>query len=329
MAIRRGRARIGFAAFVLLLLTAPYAAQAQQAKVSVRVAPLGSLATSSLFTVEILESRSRGGVTLPSMTLTNTSDGPQVTNLGLALPVITINRTAVSSRIGDQRLPSTFLASPLSGSSVHAPMRGFSLSTAGSRPWTLSIGQLDVESYTGVPTSDAPSVAALAVTLKPYQRVSVAPRLLVPVRSRDGWQTSIGTAIRADVFPHVALVSDVGAADGAHAGWEPLASAGLVSHWPGIDVETSILRGAPSLGAQDTAIVGSLDRELAQGRVRPLSGLTLSGVVSRSRPASAAGAEDTVLGAVGVVYRSAPLRPARSDTRASGHGVAGVEHHAG
>ena len=94
---------------------------------------------------------------------------------------MTINQTAVTSRLGDQQLPSAFLASPLSGRSVRAPMRGLSFSTAGATPWTLSVGHLDTASYAGTPEADTPSVVALAVTLAPHRRLSVAPRLLVPV----------------------------------------------------------------------------------------------------------------------------------------------------
>ncbi|HEY6363000.1 MAG TPA: hypothetical protein VIX63_17965 [Vicinamibacterales bacterium] len=302
----RASASVSTAAFVLLLLSFPAQTLAQQVKVSLRVAPLGSLSTSPLFVVDVIEAPSRRGVTLPSLTVTDTASGPQLANLALALPVMTINRTSVTSRFGDQQLPQTFLVSPLSGDSVHAPMRGVSFSTAGATPWTVSIGQLDTASYTGVPTSSGPSVVALAVNLAPYRRLSVAPRLLVPVRSKDRWHTSIGTAIRADVMPRVAFVSDVGAADGANGGWAPLASAGLLGHWAGTEVETSVLRGAPSFGAQDMATVGSVDRELARARMRPLSGLTLSGLVSWSRPASAARTADTTLGSVGVVYDRLP-----------------------
>ena len=269
---------------------------------SLRVAPLGSLSSSPLFAVNIFDAPAARGVTGPSLTLTDTANGPQLTNLALVLPVMTFNRTAVTSRLGDQQLPQTFLSSPLSGGSVYAPMRGMSLSTAGATPWTLLIGQLDMASYTGVPTSGAPSLMALAVRLAPHQRVSVAPRLLVPVRAGGGWQTSIGTAVRADVIPPVALVSDLGVADDPNARWAPLASAGLLGHWSGTEIETSVLRGAPSLVAEDAAIIGSLDRELAQAKIRPLSGLTVSGLVSRSRPSSAARAANTTLGSVGAAY---------------------------
>ena len=299
---RRARACVGTAALALCLLFCPAHTLAQQLIVSFRVAPLGSLSTSPLFAVNIVDAPTTRGVTVPSLTLTDTASGPQLTNLALVLPVMTINQTAVTSRLGDQQLPQTFLSSPLSGSSVHAPMRGVSLSTAGATPWTLSIGQLDATSYTGVPTSSAPSLMALAVTLAPHQRVSVAPRLLVPVRTRGGWQTSIGTAVRADVMPHVAVVSDIGVADGPNAGWAPLASAGLLGLWNGTEIKTSVLRGAPSLVAEDAAIIGSLDRELAQATIRPLSALTVSGLVSWSRPSSATRGANTTHASVGAAY---------------------------
>jgi len=186
------------------------------------------------------------------------------------------------------------------------PIRGFSFSTAGTTPWTVAVGQLNSGSGGSALSSGAPSVAAVAVSLASNKRVAVAPRLLVPVGARDEGQTSIGTAVRAKVIPHISFSSDVGAADTARSGWAPLASAAVSGQWAGTEVETSVLRGAPSRGTTGPAIVGTVDREVARGRVRPLPGLTLSAAASWSRPANSADTPDTKVGSVGVAYEHLP-----------------------
>jgi len=300
------RVRVTSAAFVLLLTAFAAPALAQQARVSFRVAPFGAPNLSPLFKVDIVEPVARGGVIVPSFSLTDTKTGPQVTNLALLLPDLTIGTTAVASRLGDQPLPSTFVSSPLSGGPMKKPMRGVSFSTAGATPWTFAVGQLNTGSGAPALSSGAPSVAALAVSLAPQKRVSVAPRLLVPVGARDAGLTSVGTAIRAKVNPHISLVSDVGAADTARTGWAPLASAAVSGQWAGTEVETSVLRGAPSRGTTGPAIIGTVDREVARGRLRPLPGLTISAAASWSRPANTAETSDMKVGSIGVAYEHLP-----------------------
>lgn len=290
-------------AVLLLVLGIPAVGFAQQANVSVRVAPFGVRTSVPLFSVDIVEPATRSGRALPSLTVVNTSDGPQLTNLAFALPELTIGHTAVTSRLGDQKLPRTFLSSPLSGASVQWPMRGVSLSTAGAAPMTLSVGRLDAGYNASMLSAPPPSVMALAVSLSPTEKVSVAPRVLVPMGSGDSWNSSIGTAVRAEVLPHVSVVSDVGAADGPGSTWAPLASAGVIGQWGGTEIETSVLRGAPASGT-DPGTVGSLDRELARVRVQALPGLTVAGGTSRSRPADRADAPDTTLGSIGFVYKT-------------------------
>ncbi len=295
------RVLVGVAVLVSFLGT-PAIGLAQQANVSVRVAPFGVRTSVPLFSVDIVEPATKTGLTLPSLTVVNTSDGPQLTNLAFALPELTIGHTAVISRLGDQKLPRTFLSSPLSGASVQWPMRGVSLATAGATPWTLSVGRLDAGYNASMLSAPPPSVVALAVALAPTKKVSVAPRVLVPMGAGDSWNSSIGTAVRAEVFPHVSVVSDVGAADGPGSSWAPLASAGVIGHWGATEVETSVLRGAPASGT-DPGTVGSVDRELARVRVQALPGLTVAGGTSRSRPADSSDAADTTLGSIGLVYK--------------------------
>ena len=96
------RVRVASAAFVLLLIAFPAPALAQQAKVSFRIAPFGVPNLSPLFKVDVVEAVGSGGLIFPSFTLTDTNNGPQVTNLALLLPDVTIGTTAVASRLGDQ-----------------------------------------------------------------------------------------------------------------------------------------------------------------------------------------------------------------------------------
>jgi hypothetical protein len=324
MFITRVPARIGFATFLLVLLGFPASGLSQAIKASVRVVPFGSPAgLTHLFKFDFVQGPGQA-VTFPSLTLTQTSTGPQLSNLALALPEVTIGSTAVTSRFGDQGLPRAFASSPLLGASVKRPMRGLSFSTAGRTPWTVSVGQLEPGSDALAPSSGGPAVVALATTLTRTERVSFTPRLLVPVGAEGAGRTNIGTAMRAELSPHISVHSDLGAADAPRAGWAPLASAGLVGRWTGTEIETSVLRGTPSAGTEGPAIVGSVDRELARGLVRPLPGLTVSGLASWSRPASAERVADTTLGSVGVVFDRLPygqLAATRQRELTSGKGV--------
>jgi len=300
-------ARGRLAALVLLVIVIPTGVLAQQrASVSFRVVPFGLRSATPLFKVDVVESRTHRGVALRALTLTNTPSGPQLSNLALALPEVTIGGAGIASRVGDQPLPQGFLTSPLSGPSVRRPMRGLSFSTRGATPWTLSIGQLDAGLHSGALSSGSPTVVALAVSLPKYQRLSFVPRLLVPVGSGDAGQTVMGTAVQAELSPHISVVSDVGMADTSRAGWAPLASSGVIGQWGGTEIATSVLRGAPSKGMEGPTTVGSVDRELARGRLQPLPGLVVSGFASRSRPASVAEAPDVRVGSVGVVYDRLP-----------------------
>src|SRR5690606_17467107 len=117
------------------------------------------------------------------MTLVNTPEGPSVTSLSLALPALGLAGASVAPRLGDQHLPGTFLYSPLSGASVHRPLRGLTLSTGGNASWTLALGQLAPDPNTGLEDASATPLAALALNVAPHSRVSVIPRLLVPLGS--------------------------------------------------------------------------------------------------------------------------------------------------
>ena len=134
----------------------------------------------------------------------------------------------------------------------------------------------------------------------------MTPQVLIPVGS-PGAQTSVGTAIQANVVGNLALVTDVGVAGAADTAWAPLASARLVGQWPRAGIETSVLHGAAAPRTEtDTAFVSSRDREAAQAQVQPLPGLTLVALTSSSRPAADPDADDTTLGSLRIAYDGLP-----------------------
>jgi hypothetical protein len=228
-----------------------------------------------------------------------------MSNLTLKFPSITIADRVVASQLGDQTLPRTFSSSPWAGNAVKRPMRGLSLSTAGTTPVTFLFGQLDPTSRQPA-SNNPPGVVALAMGVTSSKELSVTPRALVPVGSQTA-QSSVGTAIRADVSRHVSFVSDVGAAGTTQRGWDPLAAAGVVGHWSGAEIETNLLRGTSPVSTTNVATVGSLDREIVRGLVRSIPGMTISTQASWSRPASAPTSTDTAASAIGVAYDRLPI----------------------
>jgi hypothetical protein len=297
--------RVGCAALALLLGFAHNTA-AQEAHVWVGTTPLSAPSTTPVFTLNVVESPKRPAPALPSVTVVETPLGPRMSNLALKLPPITIaDETVVASQLGDQTLPRTFSSSPWAGNAVRRPMRGLSFSTAGTTPVSFLFGQLDPASRQS-PSSNTPGVVALAMGVTSSKELSVTPRALVPVGSTTA-QSSVGTAIRADVSKHVSLVSDVGAAGTTQHGWDPLAAASVVGHWSGAEVETNVLRGTSPVGTSNVATVGSLDREIVRGLVRSIPGMTISTQASWSRPASAPTSTDTAVSSIGVAYNRLPI----------------------
>jgi len=293
---------LGCAALAFLLGFAHDTA-AQEAHVWVGTAPLSAPSTTPVFTLDVVESPKRPAPALPSVTVVETPSGPRMSNLALKLP-LTIADSAVASQLGDQTLPRTFSSSPWAGSAVRRPMRGLSFSTAGPTPVNFLFGQLDPSSQS--PSGSTPGVVALSKGVTSSKELSVTPRALVPVGSTTA-QSSVGTAIRADVSRHVSLVSDVGAAGTALHGWDPLASASVVGHWSGAEVETNVLRGTSPVSTSSVATVGSLDREIVRGLVRSIPGMTISTQASWSRPSSAPTGADAAVTSIGVAYDRLPI----------------------
>jgi hypothetical protein len=294
---------MGCAALALVLgfaRTSP----AQEAQISFRSTPFNSPSATPLLKVDVVESPKRPTAALPSVTVVETSLGPRMSNVALKLPPITLGDTAIASQIGDQRLPRSFSASPWAGNVVMRPMRGLSFSTPGTTAVSVLVGQLDATSRPPQ-SSDTPGVAALTIGVTPIKELSVAPRALIPMNPK--MQTSVGTAIRGEVSPHVSFVTDVGAAGKTQDGWDPLAAAGVIGHWSRMELETNLLRGASPVGSSDIATVGSLDREIVRGLVRSIPGMTISTQASWSRPASAPTSADRTVGSIGIAYDRLPI----------------------
>jgi hypothetical protein len=291
-------------AALALVLGFADASTAQEAQISFRSTPFNGPSATPLFKVDIVDSPKSATAALPSVTVVETPLGPRMSNVALKLPPISLGDTAVASQIGDQKLPRTFSSSPWAGNVVMRSMRGLSLSTTGRTPVSLLVGQLDATSRPPQ-SSNTPVVVALAMGATPAKEFSVAPRALLPMNSKT--QPTVGTAIRAEVSPHVSFITDVGAAGTTQHGWDPLAAAGVLGHWSGAELETNLLRGAAPVGASDIATVGSLDREIVRGLVRAIPGVTISTQASWSRPASAPASADTTVGSIGVAYDRFPI----------------------
>ena len=292
-------------AFSALVQPAP--AAAQQANVSTTVASVGSGTATSLITLDSIEAKpaTDRGPALPSLTVTDDGSGLRVRNLVLELPDLGLADVSAASRLGDQPLPAVLSSGPLAGTVLSAPIRGVTISTAGSVKSSLSFGQIGTLPATGMPAPGSPALAAAAVSFTPSTRLSVTPRVLIPVGMSDA-QSSIGTGIQTNVVGNFSLVTNVGVAGTADSGWSPLASARLVGKWPRAGIESSVLRGAAAPQEPDTAFVSSQDREAAQAQVQPLPGLTVAALTSASRPAADPNADDTVLGSLRVAYDGLP-----------------------
>jgi hypothetical protein len=293
------------AALALYALMPPVFATAQEANMSTTVASLGSGTATSRISLEAVKPKPATDrrLALPSLSLIDDGSGPRVTSLVLELPVLDLGEASVSSRLGDQSLPAVFRATPLAGSALTSPIRGLTFTTAGTAPLSLSFGQLGTVE-TGTPGSPAFGAAALSFT--PSPRLSLTPRVLIPSGSPNA-QSSVGTAIKANVAGKLALVTDMGMAGTADTAWAPMASARLAGQWSRAGIETSVLRGVAAPRAEaNKALVSSRDREAVQAQVQPLAGLTFAAFTSSSRPAADPDADDTTLGSLRITYDGLP-----------------------
>ena len=180
---------------------------------STTVASLGAGTGTSLIKLDAVKPKpaTDRGLALPSAALIDDGSGPRVRNLVLELPDLDLGEVAVASRLGDQPLPAVFRAAPLAGPALASPMRGMAFTTTGTAPLSLSFGQMGTVPATGTPAPGSPALAAAAVSFTPNTRLSVTPQMVIPVGS-PGAQTSVGTAIQANVVSNLALLTDVGVA---------------------------------------------------------------------------------------------------------------------
>ena len=296
------------AALAFYALMAPVLATAQEANMWTTVASLGSGTVTSRINLDAVKPKpaTDHGLALPSLTLIDDGSGPRLTSLVLELPVLDLGETSVASRLGDQSLPAVFRAAPLAGSALTSPIRGLTFTSSGTAPLSLSFGQMGTVPATGRRAPGSPAFSAAAVSFTPSTRLSLTPHVLIPSGSPDA-QTSVGTAIRANVVGNLALVTDVGMSGTADTAWAPLASARVVGNWPRAGIETSVLRGAAASRADaDNAFLSSRDREAVQAQVQPVPGLTLAALTSSSRPAADPDADDTILGSLRIAYDGLP-----------------------
>ena len=296
------RLEVAAAALGFCFSMPPVAATAQEANLSTMVASLGSSTASSLINFDTIKPKpaTDRGLALPALTLTDDGTGLRVRRLVLELPDLGLGDIAVASRLGDQPLPAVFRAGPLAGPALAPAMRGLTFSTTGAAPLSLSFGQMGTVSATG-----APALAGAAVRFTPNTRLSVTPQVLIPVGS-PGAQTSVGTAIQANVVGNLDLVTGVSVVGTADTAWAPLASARLVGQWPRAGIETSVSHGAAAPGTETIALVSSRDREAARAQVQPLPGLTVVALTSSSRAAADPDADDTILGSLRIAYDGLP-----------------------
>ena len=248
------------AAWAVYALLTPAVATAQDAVMSTTAAPVGSGSANSRIDLDVLKPKpaTDRGLALPALSLIDDGSGPRVTSLSLELPDLDLGGISVAPSLGDQRLPAVFRSAPLAGPALASPARGLTLMTTGSAPLIMSFVQMAPPGGETRPAS--PAFSATAVSFTPNDRLSVTPRIVMPMNA-PGAQKSVGTGIQAKVIGNITMVTDVGMAETADTRWAPLASARLVGQWPRAQVETLALRGAAAPAAAGKQVsVSSQDR---------------------------------------------------------------------
>lgn len=268
------------------IVMCPAAGLAQEARVSFRLFPFAPANPSPPVTVEIRGAPSANRISIPTLTLSKTERGPQLTGLLLTLPSVDVGKLTLAPRYGDQRVGLDFLPSALSGMSFDArSMRGLSIATtARASSWTLMLGQLPAANLLG---SGLPRTLAFSGTVKPRRMVSIAPRLITRLGGRraDAPQTSLGGGMKIDAGRNVALIADVGVAREHSDNWAHLAAAGAIGRWSRTSFEASLRRGDRGFTLLGGVPFAAEDRELLAGRVLLYQGFIFSGEASSSRPA--------------------------------------------
>ena len=264
---------------------APQQTFAQDARITVSfLRPGGSEPQAPLFSFEMLDTVSRGALTLPAITVVSTDSGTDVTNYTMALPVLSLAGLSVASQYGEQSLG--LLASSLSGLKLKSQkVSGFSVSTTrGANALTVMLGQLKGK-QTGL--VGVPSILAFSGTLKPSGRLTFAPRVVTHLGSqtRPGSAgTSVGTGVSAALSSHVTLIGDLAGVRTRRGRWAPFAVVGSVGKWSRGSVETSLRRTDSAYTLAGRIPAASQDQEMLTGQLRLAAGLDVTGELSTSRP---------------------------------------------
>ncbi len=263
-----------------LTVLAPHQTFAQDVRITVNVLRMGGGEPQApWFSFEMVDTVSRGGLTLGTFGVASTNSGTKVTNSMLALPVLNLAGLSLTPQYGEQKLG--LVTSSLSGLKLKSPkVRGFSLLTKhGSSAFTLMLGQLSGKK-TGL--VGVPSVLAFTGTLKPSSRLTFAPRVVThlgkPTRPGSA-DTSVGAGASAVLSSHVKLIGDIAGARTTRGRWAPSAVVGGVGTWSGWSVEAGLRRtGQDDARRVTQALTFKIDRvgtlELTRRQVTGRSRLT-------------------------------------------------------
>ena len=268
-----------------LTMLAPRQAFAQDARVTFSfLRPSDGQPQAPLFSFEMLDTVSRGDVSLPAFKVQSTESGTKVTNYTIALPLLSLAGLSLAPQYGEQKL--SFLASSLTGLKLRSrKVRGFSLSTKhGSNDFTLMLGQLSGKK-TGV--VGVPSVLAFTGTLKPLSRLTIAPRVVTHLgkQTRPGSaDTSVGAGVSAAVSSHIRLIGDFAGARTKGGRWAPFVVVGSVGKWSRGSVEASFRRADSAYTLAGRISSATRDQEMLKGQLQVIEGLSITGELSTSRP---------------------------------------------
>lgn len=261
-------------------LLAPPQAYAQDVRVTFEFLRMGGGEPQTPgFSVEMVDSVSRGSFTLPAFSFVSTAAGPKVTSATMALPVFSLAGVSLTPQYGEHKL--SLLASSLSGLKIRSQkVRGFNVSTKrGANAFTLTVGQLSGKKtgFIGVP-----SILAFTGTLQPSSRLTFAPRVVTHLgsQSRPGSvDTSVGSGVNAVLSSHVKLIGDVASSRTKRGRWAPAMVVGGVGTWSRWSVEASLRRtDQDDAGRLTQAMTFKIDQigtlELIRTQVTRLSRLT-------------------------------------------------------
>lgn len=230
---------------------------------------------------------SRGGRRLPRLMLVTTDGVPRLTQYGADLPRLTIGRLSFVPQFGDQRVAVDFLAASLAGMAVDArPLRGVGLTAEQGRvALAIAVGQ--VGAHEAGFASLVPRALAVTSAIKVGRGLALAPRFTSPL-TRAGvtgsTPVSTGVSARGQLWSHVTVVGDVGAARSISARWAPTAAAGVMGDWRRGAFEVSTRRADERFSLLGPVGFAGQDAAQFNGRVVVARGVTLVGSVGAIRP---------------------------------------------